>query len=115
MQRSYNLLKELAELEQVGEILPIEGLSLRLALLKTTAEESEYPALADELTKEYQDKISAEAPEIDHEKNTLYKEREREVLLEVQAMSQYPDGMSQSEYLRHRLQLLRSEVFEDGD
>ncbi len=102
-------------LETRNEIIPIEALSLKLALLKTTTEESEYPVLAKKLTEEYQKKISAEKPEIDYNKNAIYKQREREVLREVQAMSQYPDGMSQSEYLRHRLQLLRTEVFEGSD
>jgi len=106
------ILEKVDLLERSKEIIPIEALSLRLALLKTTAEEFEYPDLAEKLTQEYQDKISAEAPEIDDEKNANYKQREREVLLEVQAMSEYPDGMSQSEYLRHRLQLLRTEVFD---
>ena len=106
---------EIETLETRNEIIPLEALSLKLALLKTTTRESEYSALAEELTKEYQERISAEAPEIDHEKNANYKQREREVLLEVQAMSQYPDGMSQSEYLRHRLQLLRTEVFEGSN
>ena len=106
---------KLSILESSEAIIPLEALSLKLALLKTTTRESEYPALAEELTKEYEESISAVAPEIDHEKNANYKQREREVLLEVQAMSQYPDGMSQSEYLRHRLQLLRTEVFEGSD
>lgn len=106
---------EINNLESRKEIIPLEALSLKLALLKTTTDESEYPELAKELTADYQEKISAEEPLIDHNKNTTYKQREREVLLEVQAMSQYPDDMSQSEYLRHRLQLLRAEVFDDGN
>ena len=106
---------EINNLESRKEIIPLEALSLKLALLKTTTDESEYPELAKELTADYQEKISAEEPLIDHNKNTTYKQREREVLLEVQAMSQYPDDMSQSEYLRHRLQLLRTEVFDDGN
>ena len=106
---------EINNLESRKEIIPLEALSLKLALLKTTTDESEYPELAKELTADYQEKISVEEPLIDHNKNTTYKQREREVLLEVQAMSQYPDDMSQSEYLRHRLQLLRTEVFDDGN
>ena len=106
---------QINQLENTQMITPIEALSLKLALLKTISTESKYPELANNIINEYQDKISAEAPEIDYEKNANYKQREREVLLEVQAMSQYPNGMSQSEYLRHSLQLLRTEVFEGSD
>jgi len=102
-------------LETRSEIIPLEALSLKLALLKTTSKENEYPELAKKLTEEYQDKIDSEKPEIDYDKNAIYKKREREVLLEVNAMSQYPDGMSRSEYLRHRLQLLRTAVFEGSN
>ncbi len=102
---------ELDRQEAAEKIIPLEALSLRLALLKTNSSDAEYPELARALTEKYQASIAATEPQFDNESADRYKAEEQIILREVQAMSQYPNGMSQSEYLRQRLDELREEIY----
>lgn len=99
--------------EAEEKIIPLEALSLRLALLKTNSSDADYPELARQLTEKYQASIAATEPEFDTIRADRYKEEERKILREVQAMSQYPNGMSQSQYLRQRLNEAREEIYTD--
>ena len=103
-------------IEGDGRVMAYEGLALKLAWLeRNSASEAEFQDAARELVAEYRAKAEQSVREYDPYEDVPgfaeYKEAERRILQEVQAMESFPDGMTQQEYLRMRLQQAREAAY----
>jgi hypothetical protein len=110
--RAEALRERIAEQERQGALLPQEALVLKLALLRVTSDD---PAVLDHesrrLVESYQEAQTARPPALPDPRFEVYKEREAELVREVMALEEIPEGLARSEYLRRRLRELRSEVY----
>ncbi|MCH8543302.1 MAG: hypothetical protein LAT61_07020 [Alcanivorax sp.] len=90
-----------------------EALMLELALLRHQVAEEDYPDSAQALMDAYSDDSQAREAtwraESTHQL-AAYKQREREIVDVVRAMDSFPDGMTQGQYLRERLQAERERL-----
>jgi hypothetical protein len=102
-------------LETEGRVLAFEGLHLKMAWLEVnSASEAEFRERAEALLQDYRERARAAAQRYDPADVpgfNRYKELEREIIAEVQAMSTFPDGMDRQTYLRQRLQAARIEAY----
>jgi hypothetical protein len=109
--RAAALRERIAEQERGGGLLPAEALLLKLALLRVTTDD---PAVLDHesrsLTESYREAQAARTPAAPDPRFEAYKRRESEIVREVLALEEIPEGLTRDEYLRRRLRDLRSEV-----
>ena len=109
--RAAALRERITEQERGGGLLPAEALLLKLALLRVTIDD---PAVLDHesrsLTESYQRAQAARTAAAPDPRFETYKQRESEVVREVLALEEIPEGLTRDEYLRRRLRDLRSEV-----
>jgi len=97
--------------EQAGKLVPIEALTLKLAMLRyTSASDEDYKSKAKSLIDQYQHVSDAreQAWLANPEPQFVeYKRQENDIVKEVMAMTVIPDGLSRDEYLRQRLERAR--------
>ena len=103
-------------IERDGRVMAYEALALKLAWLeRNSASEGEFQDAARDLVAEYRERaeqsMRAYDPYEDVPGFAEYKEAERRILQEVQAMESFPDGMTRQEYLRMRLQAAREAAY----
>jgi hypothetical protein len=111
--RAAALRKELAEMKREGLLLPAEALVIELGLLEASASdpavyEHEARLLLEESEREARRRAEASRADPRFE---AYKRREAELVREVMALEEIPGGRSRNDYLRERLQQLRSEIY----
>jgi len=112
--RAKVLVAQVDKYEQASQLSAAEALALRLALLRETADDVEYTGESERIIAEYaarneaamQAFLANQPPEF-----TDYKAREREIVREVQQMTEFPQGMTRAQYLRDRLQAAREESY----
>jgi hypothetical protein len=104
--------------ERAGRLLPTESLFIQISLLRYTSDdEAEQRAQGERLTAEYRAR-SAETERAGLAKIqsnpafTAYKQREAEIIREVQTLPTIPGDRSRDDYLRERLEQARIEAFE---
>jgi hypothetical protein len=116
--RAAALREQVVAKQREGLLVPGEALLLELGLLKATLDdpavyEHEARALIEkheqEVERRREEAASRPDPRFD-----AYKRREAEVVREVMALEEIPEGRSRADYLRERLQRLRSEIYGDG-
>jgi hypothetical protein len=107
---------ELDDYEAARALSAGEALLLREALIRETiTDPSQQKARLAELAERYRqqsERLSAKQPAPDPEFE-LYKVREAEIIAEIMAMSEIPDGLTRDEYLRRRLQAEREALLGD--
>lgn len=104
------------KIEADGRVMAYEALTLKLAWLEhNSANEAEFQEAAGDLVAEYRERAERSARDYDPYEDVPgfaeYKEAERRILQEVGAMESFPEGMSQQEYLRMRLQQAREDAY----
>lgn len=103
----------LRDYEERGELSAAEATFLRLALLRHQVSDDEYEAAAAALIEDTA-QVSAEREAAwqatQRQQMAAYRERERAVVAEVEAMTSFPDGMTRGQYLRERLQAERERL-----
>ena len=113
---SKDLERMLGKLAAQQLVTPFEELMIRLALSKHTLSEDDFQEESTRLMAEYdrtvKQKQSGTKP---NSKHLAYKEKEQEIMYEVLAMDEYPDGLSRDEYLKQRLDQVRSEVYSHAE
>jgi hypothetical protein len=113
-QTAAELDQQVAEYERRHELSAAESLTLRLALIRESAPESEQLERMQALRDQYRarnEQLGAQAPDPMFE---LYKAREQEIVEHVAALREIPDGLTREEYLRERLQREREALLEPG-
>ncbi|MEW5248960.1 hypothetical protein [Microbulbifer discodermiae] len=105
-------------IEAEGRVMAYEALALKLAWLeRNSADKAAFEQAAAELVEAYREKSQRHTAEYDPYKEVPgfaeYKQREVEIVKEVQQMTSFPDGMSRQEYLRQRLQEARKKAYSD--
>lgn len=106
------LQQKLEELASQKLVTPFEELMIRLGLLKYTTDEATFESESARLIAEYKSMIEAEKSTASPDpKHMTYKEREHQIMKEVLSMEEYPDGLSRDDYLKQRLDQVRSEVY----
>jgi hypothetical protein len=114
-QRADALAQELSRYEAAGELTAAEALLLRAALIsKSTADEQEQMTRIAALKQQYQEqgeRLKAEWQARPDPQFDAYKAREREIVAEVMAMTEVPDGLTRDEYLRRRLLDAREQAY----
>ncbi|MEX2963773.1 hypothetical protein [Microbulbifer sp. TYP-18] len=103
-------------IEAEGRVMAYEALALKLAWLeRNSADKAAFEQAAAELVEGYREKSQRHTAEYDPYKEVPgfaeYKQREVEIVKEVQQMTSFPDGMSRQEYLRQRLQEARKKAY----
>jgi hypothetical protein len=111
--RAAALRTELAEKKREGLLLPAEVLVIELGLLEASVDdpavyEHEARLLLEGSERDAQRKAEASRADPRFE---AYKRREAELVREVMALDEIPGGRSRNDYLRERLQQLRSEIY----
>lgn len=106
------LQSDLDELVAEDMVTPFEELMIRLALIKNSVDESTFETLSEQMMADYEARVDMEKSTVQPDSRHLtYKEQERKVVQEVLSMSHYPDGLSRDDYLRKRLDEVRSEIY----
>jgi hypothetical protein len=112
--RAEGLARDITRYEAAGELSAPEALLLKTALIREiVADPAAQAAQIAALQKTYQaesGRLLAQWQARPDPAFELYKAREREIVAEVSAMSEIPDGLSRNEYLRQRLQRAREEA-----
>jgi hypothetical protein len=113
VERGRGLARDISRYEAAGELSASEALLLKIALIRETiADQAAQTAQVTALQQHYRaesERLQAEWQARPDPAFDLYKAREREIVAEVNLMSEIPDGMSRNEYLRQRLQRAREE------
>jgi hypothetical protein len=116
--RAAALRKQVEERQRDGLLSPQEALLLELGLLEASLDD---PAVYEHEARELIEKRQEEAERRRSEASggpdprfETYKRREAEVVREVMALEEIPGGRPRGEYLRERLQRVRSEVYGGG-
>lgn len=107
--------REIGQLENDGRIAGFEAMHLKLSWLALNSEdEAAYQRAAEQLKKDYMERDraarAAYRPD-DIPGYTDYKRREAEIIAEVQAMQEFPQGQTRQQYLRERLLQARIEAY----
>jgi hypothetical protein len=114
VERGRGLARDISRYEAAGELSASEALVLKIALIRETiADQAVQTAQVIALQKHYRaesERLQAEWQARPDPAFDLYKAREREIVAEVDGMSEIPDGLSRNEYLRQRLQRAREEA-----
>lgn len=114
VERAQGLSQDISRYEAAGELSASEALLLKTALIReSVTDPAAQAAQIAALQKNYQaesGRLLAEWQARPDPAFELYKAREREIVAEVNAMSEIPDGLSRNEYLRQRLQRAREEA-----
>lgn len=103
-------------IERDGRVMAYEALALKLAWLeRNSVGEAEFRDAARDLVAEYRARAEQSVREYNPYEDVPgfaeYKEAERRILQEVQAMESFPNGMTRQEYLRRRLQQAREAAY----
>ena len=96
-----------------GEFSGAEALMLELALLRQQVAEDDYPESAQALMDTYSDDSKTREAAwraTSTDQLAVYKQREQAVMEAVREMDSFPDGMTQGQYLRERLQAEREKL-----
>lgn len=112
--RKVALFAKISELEAATYFTADQGLVLKLAVLGKALTGQELETAAKQLKAAYQNQ--SEAILAAHAANSdplwaEYKQREREIVKEVLALSEYPEGLSREQYLQQRLDAARREIY----
>ncbi|WP_157976575.1 hypothetical protein [Parahaliea mediterranea] len=95
------------QVEAEGRVMGFEALHLKLAWLeRNSASEEEFQQRASQLLAQYRQRAEQAAQAGSPERNPAfvdYKQRERQIMDEVAAMDDIPNGMTRQAYLRQRL------------
>ncbi len=114
-QQASALHEQIERRERMAELSAGEALVLEVGLIKaTTSDETEQKEMAMAVAERYRLRSEQRerawalrpTPQFD-----TYKQRELQVVHEVAALTQIPDGLSRDEYLRQRLQHEREQIF----
>lgn len=105
-------------IESDGRVMAYEGLALKLAWLeRNSSSKTEFDRRAQELVRQYRERSEQSAREYDPYEEVpgfaQYKVLEQEIIRQAQSMESFPNGMSQQEYLRKRLQEARETAYAD--
>lgn len=95
---------EIERYREAGELSAPEAFTLRLALIRESAPEAEQQARIERLRDEYRARSASVSAAPSDPMFEVYKAREREIVAQVQAMEEIPDGLTRDEYLRRALQ-----------
>lgn len=115
--QAHAIARTLARYEQAGEIAAAEALLIRIALIRETTsdpaeQQAAIAALQEHYYRESQRRLAEAArPDPAFER---YKEREREIVAQVQAMETIPHGLTRDQYLRQLLQEERERLLGSG-
>lgn len=112
--RATALVAGVDQYEQAGQLSAAEAVALRLALLRETGDDDTYARESARILSEYKARNDAAMQAfIDNQPPEFinYKAREREIVREVQQMTEFPGGMTRAQYLRERLQAAREESY----
>ncbi len=112
--RAQVLVAQVDRYEQAGQLSAAEAVTLRLALLRETTDDAGYAAASERIMAEYAERSEAAMAEFIANQPpafTDYKAREREIVREVQQMTEFPGGMTRAQYLRQQLQAAREESY----
>jgi hypothetical protein len=119
-QQAEELIVKIKSKESELEITAAESSSLQLAIMKKVLSDDEYNDFAKKLIE--QKSKEADAYQQKHlqslandSKYQDYKAREKKVVEEVLSMDTFPDGLSQDEYLRQRLDEITQEIYQQHD
>lgn len=108
------LLVQVEQFEARGELSAAEAVSLRLGLLRSSADEVEFTTQATHIIEAYQARhAQAMAEYLANPPAAFvdYKARERAIVEEVRQLETIPGGISRGQYLRERLQAAREESY----
>ena len=108
------MMAEIDQLEKAAKVTAAESLFLKLALIKTNPNEEEAKRQGEELVAALK-ALSEQRLQafVDNPDPVFvdYKSKEKDVVKEVMAMTEFPNDMSRDQYLAYRLQELRNEVY----
>ncbi|WP_299596253.1 hypothetical protein [uncultured Microbulbifer sp.] len=104
------------EIERDGGMMAYEALALKLAWLeKNSSDRADFDNASAELLERYRERAQQASDAYDPHRDVpgfaQYKDMEKRIVLEVQEMDSFPDGMSRQEYLRRRLQQAREVAY----
>lgn len=105
---------QVEQFEARGELSAAEAVSLRLGLLRSSADEVEFTTQATHIIEAYQARhAQAMAEYLANPPAAFvdYKARERAIVEEVRQLETIPGGISRGQYLRERLQAAREESY----
>lgn len=108
------LLEQVEQFEARGELSAAEAVSLRLGLLRSSTDDSQFTAEAAQIIEDYQmrhEQAMAQYRAHPPAGFNDYKARERKIVEEVRQLESIPDGLSRGQYLRQRLQAAREESY----
>ncbi|WP_299946542.1 hypothetical protein [uncultured Microbulbifer sp.] len=103
-------------IESEGRVMAYEALALKLAWLERNSVSAQaFEQAASDLVERYQRKSQQNTAAYDPYEAVPgfaeYKQREAQIVLEVQGMTHFPGGISKQEYLRRRLQEAREKAY----
>jgi hypothetical protein len=103
-------------IESEGRVMAYEALALKLEWLeRNSANKQEFEQAAQGLVENYRQKSEQNMREYNPYEDVPgfaeYKEMEKRIIQEVQQMSSFPDGMTEQQYLRKRLQEAREKAY----
>ena len=108
------LLVQVEQFEARGELSAAEAVSLRLGLLRSSADDVEFTTQAAQIIEVYQARHAQAMTEYLANPPAAfvdYKARERAIVEEVRQLETIPGGISRGQYLRQRLQAAREESY----
>lgn len=105
--------REIERYQDAGELSAAEAFTLRLALIRESVPESEQRSRIEQLRDAYRARDARLSPTQSDPMFEVYKAREQEIVARVQAMEEFPDGLTRDEYLRHALQREREALLEN--
>lgn len=108
----------IASLEASGAVMGFEALHLKMAWLeKNSATRDEFKQRANSMLESYRQQAKANTARFNPENTPQfksYKQQEKAIVAEVSQMSDFPNGMTQQQYLRQRLLEARIAAYESG-